>query len=912
MASTSLRVAGRMRTSGTRPGYRTQAPSATRCAIHDTVAAPKLVLVDGSAMMYRAFYKVPGDLKTKAGMPTNASYGFAIMFRKLFAGRKPDFGAVVFDAPGKTFRDEKFPDYKANREAMPEALRVQLPDILRVVDAFNFPQFRISGYEADDVIGTLTRQARERGWEVLIVSGDKDFCQLIDDGVRMLDAMREITYDPELVRKKWGVPPSQFVDLLAMIGDKIDGVPGVPGIGPKTAASLLETHSSLDGVLAHSDALKGRARKALTEHADDVRLWRELVTIDTQVPLERPLEALELKPPTPDRLNGLFRELEFFSLLSEEDRAEAESAGQEVRLVPLDEVVERLGESDPVAVEPLFAGGPAPVADLLGLAFSTAEETLHAQVPEGSELPESLRRWFAEADRRKIVHDTKKLVEVLTPRNTNLQGVVGDTMLASFLVDPNKLLPHRLDQVGREFLQQTLPPYKRLVGSGQSERHPRQVAPQEVADYAGQRAQVIRDAWPLLSERLHAMGQHRQLLEHELPLAYVLARMELRGILIDREDLARLGREFETRLAEVEAETHRQVGHSFNLGSTKQLSQVLFEELGLPVIKRTKTGYSTASEVLERLAPRHEVPRLVLEHRKLSKLISTYTNVLQAAIRPETGRVHADFQQTASQTGRLISTDPDLQRTPIRTPEGKRIRRAFVAPEGHVILSADWSQIELRILAHVSQDPLLLEAFRTGADVHRRTAGELFGCAPEEVTAEQRGVGKTVNFATVYGQGATALSQILGIPRKEAEAYITRYFETYAGVRAWLDRTIEEAMASGQVQTLFGRIRRIPELRSHSFMDVQAGQRIAANTPIQGSAADLCKLAMVRIDQGLQAEGLASRLIMQIHDELVLECPSDEADRVAERVRHEMEHVVELDVPLVAEVGVGDSWAAAH
>lgn len=865
--------------------------------------------------MYRAYYKLPGDLRTSSGTPTNASYGFALMFRKLFAGRKPDFGAVVFDPPGPTFRDARFAEYKAERGPMPDALAAQIPDIVRVVEAFNFPHFRVEGYEADDVIGTLTRMARERGDEVLIVSGDKDFCQLIDDGTRMLDAMREITYDRELVRKKWGVPPERFVDLLALIGDKIDNVPGVPGIGAKTAASLLETWGSLDGILEHSDEIKGRAQKALQEHRESALLSRQLITIDRAVPLDRSLDDLKLSPPEPGALNGLFRELEFYSLLSEDARVEAEAgdADYPVATDPDALVSELRTAPGPVAVEPLWGGGPAPVADLVGLSFCAASgRAVYLPLHAKGAFPDPVRAWFADPAQPKVAHNVKKLAQVLAARDVPLEGVVGDTMLASFLLDPNKLIPHRLDQISKEFLQRTLRPWKRLVGSGQSERNLRDVAAEEAASFAGHRADALFEAWPELSRRLETEGLARHLDAHEIPLSFVLARMEARGICIDREDLGRLGEEFAERLSEVERRAHEAAGHPFNLGSTKQLSRVLFEELGLPVLKRTKTGYSTAVEVLERLAKRHPIAELVLEHRKLSKLISTYTNVLQAAIHPKTGRIHADFQQTASQTGRLISTEPDLQRTPIRTPEGRRIREAFVAPPGHRLVSADWSQVELRILAHFSEDPLLLESFRTGADVHRRTAGELFDTAPENVTPEQRSVGKTVNFATIYGQGPTALGQILDVPRKEAEGIIQRYFERYAGVRAWLDQTIASAMETGRVHTLFGRIRRIPELSSNSFMDVQAGQRIASNTPIQGSAADLCKLAMMRIDRALTDAALRARLVLQIHDELVLECPEAEVSRVAELVKHHMESVAELRVPLLAEVGSGRTWSEAH
>jgi len=890
-------------------------------------ASSKLVLVDGSALIYRAYYAIPGNLSTSTGTPTNATFGFATMFRKLFSGRKPEFGAVFFDPSGPTFRDERYADYKADREAMPDVLRAQLPDIHRVVDAFRFPRYSIPGYEADDVIGTVARKAEARELDVLIVSGDKDFAQVISDRVRMLDAMRDITYDPELVRKKWGVPPRQFVDLLALLGDKIDNIPGVPGIGQKGAAALLEKYGDLDGIIAHIDELKGRQKTALESHLDDARLSRELATIDLNVALPFELDDLRLTPPDASELNQVFKELEFFSLLSEDDRIEAEtdSADASYRVVTdADELVSVLKAAPgPVALEPIFEPDNVCTADWVGVAASphpgvalyfaldeapAAHEDGRPVVP----LPPALAAWLEDPQAPKLVHNAKKLHVLARRAGITLRGVLGDTMLASFLIDPNKLLPHRLDQISKEYLQRTLRPRKRLVGSGQSQSHPRGLPPEDVAAYAGHRADAIIASWPALAERLEAEGQTEQLRARDLPLAAVLGDLELYGILVDRDDLDRLGREFAEQVAEIEADVHRIAGRSFNLGSTKQLSQVLFEELKLPVIKKTKTGYSTASEVLERLAKDHEIARLLLDHRKLTKLISTYTNVLRDAVSPVTGRIHADFQQTASQTGRLISTEPDLQRTPIRTPEGRRIRRAFIAPPGYRLISADWSQIELRILAHVSGDGLLCSSFRDEIDVHRRTASQIFGVAAEDVSAEQRSVGKTINFATIYGQGATALGHIVGVPRKEAQAYIDSYFEAYAGVRAWLDGAIEQAYERGYAETLFGRRRYIPELHSNSYMEQQFGQRVAANTPIQGSAADLCKQAMLEVDRRLREEGFSAQLIMQIHDELVFEVPDGEVDAVSALVQRAMETVYPLNVPLVAEVGVGATWSDAH
>jgi DNA polymerase-1 len=883
-------------------------------------AAPRLVLVDGSAMFFRAYYAMPGNLRSSAGLPTNAVFGFATMFRKLFAGKTPERGAVVFDAPGPTFRDERYPDYKANRETPPDDLSVQRPWVDRLVEAHGFPILRVPGYEADDVIGTLATKAAKKGFEVVIVSADKDFVQLLGPSVRMFDPFpgaggaAGLMYDVERAVKKWGVQPEKFVDLLALTGDKIDNIPGVPGIGKKGAAELLETYGDLEGILAHVHELKGRQKSALEAHAEDARISRELATIDRRVPLPVQLDDLELPPLDEAALNALYTELEFYSLLTEAQvsAAEEKAATEDTEVLDPADVGAWLEAAEGVvALEPIFDGNPAAPGALVGLALAReAGRAVYLDLRAG--LPSGLARWLEDPARAKVAHAAKLTRLLLLGGAVEARGFEGDTQLASFLVDPVKLIPHRLDQISKEYLQRPLPPEKRVRGSGKSEKTFRALDPEAVGPWAGRRAVAVFEAWPKLAEALEAEGQMGQLRDVDLPLSALLARVEKTGILVSSSELEAIEGEFEGRLAELEGEIHGLAGKVFNIGSTKQLAEVLFEDLGLPVVKRTKTGYSTNAEVLERLAPKHPIAEKLLEHRKLAKLINTYTRVLQDAILPSTGRVHATFQQTVGVTGRLISTDPDLQRTPIKTPEGERIRQAFVVPEGMKMVSADWSQIELRLLAHVSEDPLLLESFRDGLDVHTRTASQLFGVELDEVTRDQRRIGKTVNFATVYGQGATALGQILGIPRKEAQSYIDEYFRAYAGVRRWLDATIEKARETGYVETLNGRRRYIPELSSNAFMERSAGERIAANTPIQGSAADICKAAMLAIDAEMRSRPLASRMVCQIHDELLFECPEAEVDAVGELAKRHMESVVKLRVPLVTEVGVGRTWAEAH
>lgn len=890
----------------------------------------RLILVDASSLIYRAYYAIPANFSTADGLHTNAIYGFATMFRKILSGRQPERGAVVFDAPGKTFREDKYPAYKAQRPRMDPELREQLEWVDKLVEANRFPRLRVPGYEADDIIGTLTRQAVDADMEVYIISGDKDFAQLIGERVRMIDTLRDVTFDPELVRKKWGVKPEQFVDFLAMCGDKIDNIPGIPGVGPKTAKTLLETYGTLESILEHVDDMKGKRKERFEAHRDQALLSKQLATIETHVPLELGLDDLKLVAPETAALNALYKRLEFYSLLSEEEAAKDQVAdadadfGAIATLAELDALIAELPGPDEgaVAVQAFYDTHSPVWGELAGLAIST-EPNWARFIPIacvdglGAAAIAKLKPWLEDPQRYKIGHDCKALWIALRRRGVALAGVVGDAMIESFLVDPNKIIPHRLDQIVKEFLQRTIPPAKRVLGSGKKAKQHTELEAATQAEWCCQQVEAVAAAFPVIRERLDEEG-HREFLEQvSLPLSQVLAQMELDGIAVDSDNLEAMGVEFAERLKGLEDEIFAIAGRTFNIASPKQLGEVLFDELGLPVIKRTKTGYSTNAEVLQRLAaktklPGHEIAGHLLEHRKLAKLINTYTDVLRSAVNPRTGRIHATFQQTTGVSGRLISTDPDLQRTPVKTAEGKRIREAFVPKPGCKLISADWSQIELRLLAHFTRDPKLVEAFADGLDVHARTAGQLFAIDPAEVDRDQRGVGKLVNFATIYGQGATALSQILSVPRKQAQAYIDGYFEYYSGVREWLDATMSQAHVDGFVTTLLGRRRYIPELSSNNWQDRQAGERIAANTPIQGSAADICKLAMLAIDRELRSAKLEANMLLQIHDELVFEAPIAEVEQVMAIARTQMQEVYALRVPLVADVGVGDSWAEAH
>ncbi len=892
----------------------------------------RVALVDGTALVYRAFFAIPPHLKTKEGKLTNATFGFASMCKKLFSAKRPRFGAVVFDAPGRTFREERYQHYKAQRPPMPPELAQQLADINDVVRVNRFPILRIPGYEADDVIGTLAQQAKAAGAEVTIVSSDKDFAQLIGEGVRMHDTLKDVVYDRELVKKKWGVWPEQMVDYLALLGDSVDNIPGVAGIGEKGAQTLLDEFTSLTELLRVLDEeparLKPRVHRALVAGRASALLSKELATIETAALLPVTIRDLVIEDVDVAERNALFSRLELYSLLSRDEAARAKEAARGNGVVAAicegaaDVVafIEAIPPGVACAIEPL--GDEDVDGDLCGLALAVAgDDGASTWVPLDDERLKALVPFLQDPARPKVLHDEKATRRLLRRRGLTLRGVVCDTRVASFLVDPTRLLPHELPPCGREWLQRSLPEWRELVGGGTERRALRDIPAVDVARFAIERARCVRDLKGPLERLLEERGQRRYHDEVDLPLSRVLAEMEDIGIAVDVDVLSQLGAELRGRLADVEARVHVLAGRTFNLSSPKQLGEVLFEDLKLPVIKKTKTGYSTDAEVIERLSGQHAIGAALLEHRKLDKLLTTSVEVLtRAAARHQDGRVHATFQMTTGATGRLITTEPDLQRTPIKTPEGARIRTAFVAtrdPLGRerVIVDADWSQIELRLLAHESGDEVLVDSYTRGLDIHAQTAGQIFGKPAADVSRAERDVGKTINFATIYGQGATALAQQLAIERKEAQRRIDAYFELYSGVARYVRDAIALAEERGYAQTLLGRRRVIPELSSKSPMDRGFGERVAVNTPIQGGAADLCKLAMLRLHERLAREVPRARLLLQIHDELVIECLSEDADIVARLCKAEMERrdvgPVTLKVPLVVEVGVGPSWGHA-
>ena len=932
--------------------------------------AATLYLVDGYALIYRAFFAmIARPLTTRRGENTSAAWGVTNFLLRLLERRRPDYLAWIHDL-GESFRHQTYPEYKATRQKLTEELQQEfdrsVERIEQILEAFRVPLVGVEGYEADDVIGTLAAAAR--GLQVVIVSGDKDFYQLIGPGIALLNpgrggpaAVEEHWVDQTNASERLGVPPDRVVDYLALVGDTSDNVPGVKGVGEKTALELLKTFGDLDAILANAERIRGkRAREAVQQYAELARLSRELVTIRRDVPLPLDLDRLRVRPPDVPRLTELFTELEFRSLIPKLSSLEVDvtrTPAAEVERAPAVTGPPSLATLKPALVEPRIIDDPADLsaavaewrrapllaldteatsldpmrADLVGMSLAVgpgrswylpfahvapdgelAGGTAPRNLPPLSSEPLApLRDLLSDTRVPKAGHNIKYDWLVLRRAGVELAGVSFDSMLTSFVLDPGRR-SHALDDLARERLSLAVRTYAELVGRGKAERPFGAVPLADAARYCAADSEIVlrlRDAF------LPELEDHQlvRLLETiEMPLMPVLVDMESRGVCIDLTRLGEISRGFAGELAALERAIYQAAGTEFNINSTPQLRQVLFEKHQLPVLKKTKTGPSTDYEVLEQLAAMgHEVPRLLIEYRELSKLKSTYVDALPGFIQPLTGRIHTSFNQTGAATGRLSSSDPNLQNIPVRTPRGEAIRRAFVAPPGALLLTADYSQIELRLLAHLSGDPAFVEAFEQGGDIHRQTAAIIFDVAQDRVTPEMRARAKTINFATIYGQGAFALSRQLGITQDDAKRFIDQYFTRFAGVRAWLDRTVAQAREKGYVETLFGRRRYIPELKDRNYNIRAFGERTATNSPLQGSAADLIKIAMIGIAGALKEGGLASRMILQVHDELVLEVPAGEEEAATEVVKRHMEGAARLRVPLVVSVGLGMNWVDA-
>ena len=907
-----------------------------------------LVLVDGSSYLYRAFHALP-PLTTSTGKPTGAVKGVLNMLLALRRQYPDSPFAVVFDAKGPTFRDTLFENYKSHRPPMPDDLRSQVDPLHACVRALGLPLLCVDNVEADDVIGTLARHSAAAGCPVVISTGDKDMAQLVNPFVTLVNTMTGTTMDVEGVREKFGVGPELIIDYLALMGDKVDNIPGVPGVGEKTALGLLTgLGGDMDVIYANLDKIpelpiRGAKKlpEKLLEHRDMAYLSRQLATIKLDVELE--VQISELHPGEPDRdaLIELYRDLEFKTWLDDLLR-EAKAAGDSVETVDqtpaveaeyetildqqrLDHWLQQLREAPLFAFDTETTSQYAQQAELVGLSFAvTAHQA--AYVPVGHSymgVPEQLDRdlvlnrlkpLLEDPARPKLAQNAKYDINVLARYGVEVRGVAFDSMLESYVLD-SIATRHDMDSLALKYLGRGTIRFEDIAGKGAKQLTFDQIAIEQAGPYAAEDADITlrlhQNLWP----RLQEIAPLAKVLEEiEMPLMPVLARIERTGTMVDAKLLGEHSRELSDKLNALEREAFELAGEEFNLGSPKQLCAILYEKQGLPVLQKTAKGQpSTAESVLAELADQgHELPQVIMQHRSLSKLKSTYTDRLPEQINPRTGRIHTSYHQAVTATGRLSSSDPNLQNIPIRTAEGRRIRQAFIAPEGYRIMAADYSQIELRIMAHLAQDEGLLEAFRQGLDVHRATAAEVFGVPLEEVTADQRRSAKAINFGLIYGMSAFGLAKQIDVGRKEAQEYIDRYFARYPGVLAYMERTRRQAAEQGYVETLFGRRLYLPEIHSRNQAMRKGAERTAINAPMQGTAADIIKRAMVTVDQWLQDSGLDARVVMQVHDELVLEVREDLIDQVSTGLQQRMSAAASLDVPLLVETGVGNNWDEAH
>jgi DNA polymerase-1 len=898
----------------------------------------KLVVIDGANAVYRAFFAIPG-LRAPDGTPTNAALGFATMLAKIIREESPDLIAVAFDPHGGSFRKRIFGAYKEGRDAQPEDLRAQLPLVRELVEAFRIPLLEVADFEADDVIATLVSTAPD-DVEVTILSSDKDLMQLVDERVTLVDGIKDRRWGPADVEERFGVPPDKMLDLRALVGDPSDNIPGVKGIGEKGAAQLISEWGNLERVLEHGAEVKAkRSREALLEHADAARLSKQLATLRCDVVLPCALDALVRQPPDVERLREIYQRLGFTRLLS---ALEAEG-GSPARARSLEEVAVEVVSTtsdwkraaDTLAGAPLLSvvavgePGSAVDAQLVGLAFADgperavylclADESAQRRLgATGLALSEALpalvllfsgngssgeaRRWMGA--------DVKQMQSLLGERGLEGDLPEFDLGLAAFLLDPNGMTS--VAGVSAQVLSRSLDSWEDLAGRGARAKPAAEIDVAALAGWAGRQVCAIHALAPRLRQRLESDGLLPLFRDVEMPLTRVLSRMERAGFRIDEKKLEELARHYRQELERLEQRIHAEAGEKFLVSSPKQLQTILFEKLKLSPLKKTKTGYSTAEDVLEQLASEHELPALVLAWRRLSKLMSTYIEALPPLVSPRTGRIHPTFHQTGAATGRLSATNPNVQNIPIRTEEGVRVREAFIPAEGCLLLSADYSQVELRVLAHYSGDDSLVDAFSKGEDIHRRTAAEVAGIPPEEVTDDQRARAKAVNFGIIYGSSAFGLSNTLKIAAGDAQETIDAYFARYQGVRRFLDETVEHAKQLGFVTTLLGRRRYLPDLTSRNRVLRQAAERMAVNSVIQGTAADLIKKAMVDVDAALAEASLSARVILQVHDELVFEAPKAEVDAVAVLARDTMQQVHPLRVPLVVDVGIGRDWREAH
>ncbi len=917
------------------------------CNIMSANTSP-IILVDGSSYLYRAFFaSQQADMRTSDGTPTGAVRLVTSMLRSLIKQYPQSPVAVVFDAKGKTFRDEIYPEYKAQRPPMPDDLRAQIEPIHNIVRAMGFPLIAVEGVEADDVIGTMAREASAKGLDTVISTGDKDMAQLVDQHVSLINTMNDTAMDIDGVKDKFGIPPELIIDYLALMGDKVDNIPGVPGVGEKTALALLQGIGGISDLYNNLDKIADlgfRGSKTMAKKLEDNREEAELsyllATIKTDLELELAVDDVPVPQADNAALLELFKQCEFRTWVKDLD-ADAEPAVDEAddEVIPapteveyetildqahFDRWLETLNNAELFAFDTETDSLNYMEANLIGLSFAiepgkaaylpVAHDYMGAPAQlDRNDVLAQLKPLLESDEHKKVGQHIKYDMNVLARYDIELKGVAYDTMLESYALN-STATRHNMDALAEHYLDLKTIKFEEIAGKGKKQLTFNQIEMEQAAPYAAEDADITLRLHQTLNAKLEKDSTLEQVFSDiERPVIPVLARMEQQGALVDASQLAQQSMEHGARLAELEAQAHELAGGPFNLSSPKQLQEILFEQLKLPVIKKTPKGApSTAEEVLQELALDYPLPKLIIEHRGLSKLKSTYTDKLPQMINPATGRIHTSYHQAVTATGRLSSTDPNLQNIPIRTTEGRRIRQAFVAPEGYKLVAADYSQIELRIMAHLSQDKGLLNAFAQGEDIHKATAAEVFKVPLDQVSSDQRRSAKAINFGLIYGMSAFGLGKQLGIGRNEAQQYIDHYFETYPGVQRYMDDIRTQAAEKGYVETLFGRRLYLPEIKARNAMRRQAAERTAINAPMQGTAADIIKKAMVRVDDWLRSSDSGARMIMQVHDELILEVPEAQVDAVAAELVQQMQDAAQLDVPLLVEAGVGDNWDQAH
>src|SRR5262252_1989861 len=890
---------------------------------------PVVCLVDGSSYVYRAFYAIRQQLTTSRGLPTKAVFGFKNMLQKLIRDEQPQYLGVAFDERGPTFRHEMDATYKAHRPPMPDELAVQVPYIHRLVEAFDIPKLSLAGYEADDILGTLARRFESEGYDVVLVSGDKDLCQLVTEHTTILDTMKDQRIGVAEVRERFGVGPEGVIDVLGLMGDSSDNIPGVPGVGEKTAKELMVQFGSIEALLAHLDEVKRpKLRENLQQHAEAARQSRLLATIDLQTPITVTLEDLTVGESRLEELRALYEELEFRTDLQALSNVGVHTASVEkhyrsiTTLEELEAEIAALRQAGSFAIDTETTSQDPMRAELVGLSLAyTPHEAVYIPlrhsylgVPaqlEATLVLEHLRPLLEDPAIPKYGQNIKYDYIILHRQGITMRGLDFDTMVAGYLLNPSRRM-NNLDALAREYLSYTPISYEEVAGKGARQVTFDQVDIERATTYSAEDADVALLLTQALRPRLVEHQLEHLFHEVEMPLVAVLAALEMRGVMVDAAYLRQMSQHLQVQMDALLQEIFTQVGEEFNINSPPQLQHILFDVLKLPTGKKTKTGYSTDVSVLENLALEHDLPRLILDYRHLAKMKSTYVDALPQMIHPQTGRIHTSFNQTITETGRLSSSNPNLQNIPIRSDLGREMRRAFVAAPGHVLVSADYSQIELRLLAHMSGDPVLIDAFRAGQDIHTRTAMEVFGVDGSVVDSDMRRMAKTVNFGILYGLSPFGLAQRLRISNEAARTYIDGYFARYPRVKECLDGILASARQQGYVTTLLQRRRYLPDITNANRTIREAAERTAINMPFQGSAADLIKLAMVHLHHQIVTEHLPCHMLLQIHDELLFEIPENAVEEMVPRITETMENVWHLEVPLTVEVGQGHTWAEAH